>query len=99
MLEVYEAGRCICGSPKVFQVLKRDSECVSRKRVARIMRGNGWRGVTRRCTKDPEKEKRASEGESAPDPVKRDFSADGPDRARFVDITSGPIRAGCTWRL
>lgn len=87
ILEVYEASRRIYGSPKVFQVLKRDGERVSRKRVARIMRENGWRGVTRRCAKNPEKEKRASKSESAPDLVKRDFSADGPNKAWFADIT------------
>lgn len=56
ILEVYEASRRIYGSPKVFQVLKRGGERVSRKRVARIMQENGWRGVTRRCAKNPEKE-------------------------------------------
>lgn len=76
IFDVYEAGRRIYGSPKAFQVLKRGGERVSRKRVAGIMRENGWRGVTRRCAKNPEKEKRASKGESAPDLVKRDFSAD-----------------------
>ncbi|MDO5800746.1 MAG: hypothetical protein Q4Q56_03510 [Coriobacteriia bacterium] len=42
------------------------------------MRENGWRGAAGRCAKDPEKEKRASKSESAPDLVKRDFGADGP---------------------
>lgn len=87
ILEVYEASRRIYGSPKVFRALKRDGERVSRKRVARIMRENGWRGVTRRCAKSPEKEKRASKSESAPGLVKRDFSADGPNKAWFADIT------------
>lgn len=50
------------------------------------MRGNGRRGVTRRCAGDPEREERASKSESAPDPVKRDFSADGPNKARFAGI-------------
>lgn len=86
MLEVYEAGRRIYGSPKVFRALKRDGERVSRKRVAGIMRENGWRGATGRCARSPEKEKRASKSESAPDPVKRDFSADGPNKAWFADI-------------
>lgn len=87
MLEVYEASRRIYGSPKVFQVLKRGGERVSRKRAARTMRENDWRGVTRCCAKNPEGEKRASKSESAPDLVKRDFSADGPNKAWFADIT------------
>lgn len=86
IFDVYEASRRIYGSPKAFQVLKRGGERVSRKRVARIMRENGWRGVTRRCAKSPEKEKRASKGESAPDLVKRDFGADGPNKARLAGI-------------
>lgn len=87
IFDVYEAGRRICGSPKAFQVLKRGGGRVSRKRVAGIMRENGWRGVRRRCAKGPGKEKRASKGESAPDLVRRDFSADGPNEAWFADIT------------
>lgn len=59
ILEVYEASRRIYGSPKAFRVLKRGGERVSRKRAAGTMRENGWRGVTRRCAKNPE-------GESAP---------------------------------
>lgn len=59
ILEVYEASRRIYGSPKVFQVLKRSGERVSRKRVAGILRENGWRGVARRCAKNPK-------GKSAP---------------------------------
>lgn len=59
ILEVYEASRRIYGSPKVFRVLKRGGGRVSRKRVAGIMRENGWRGVARRCAKN-------LEGESAP---------------------------------
>lgn len=84
---VYEGSRRIYGSPKVFQMLKREGERTSRKRVARLMRENGWRGATRRCAKSPFKEKRASKTESAPDLVNRDFSADGPNRAWFADIT------------
>lgn len=87
MADAYEASRRIYGSPKFFQVLKRGGEHVSRKRVARIMRENGWCGVTRRCSRNPEKEKRASKSESAPDLVKRDFSSDGPNKARFADTT------------
>ncbi len=87
ILEVYEASRRIYGSPKAFRVLKRGGERVSRKRAAGTMRENGWRGVTRRCAKNPEGGKRASKSESAPDLVKRDFSADGPNEAWIADIT------------
>ena len=57
----------------------------SRKRVARLMRENGWAGTTRGCARRPKGERKAAapQANAAPDLVRRDFSADGPDRARF----------------
>ena len=61
----------------------------SRKRVARLMRENGWAGTARGCARRPKGEGRAAapRASAAPDLVRRDFSADGPDRAWFADIT------------
>lgn len=61
----------------------------SRKRVARIMRENGWAGTTRGCARRPKggEKPAAPQANAAPDLVKRDFSADGPDEAWFADIT------------
>ena len=59
----------------------------SRKRVARIMRENGWRGVTRGNARRPSGERRVARAAGAPDLVRRDFSAAGPDEAWFADIT------------
>lgn len=61
----------------------------SRKRVARIMRENGWAGTTRGCARRPKggEKPSAPQANAAPDLVKRDFSADGPDEAWFADIT------------
>lgn len=69
----------------------------SRKRAARIMRENGWAGTTRGCAKRPKGEARqaAPQANSAPDLVRRDFSADGPNRARFADIAY--VRAHQGW--
>lgn len=99
MFEVYETSRRVYGSPKVFRVLKRGGERVSRKRAAGTMRENGWRGVTRRCAKNPE-------GESAPPranrpPTRR--SAISAQTARTgrgspTSRTPGPIGAGCARR-
>ena len=75
------------GAPKTFMRLRALGVRTSRKRVARIMRENGWRGVTRACARRASGEKRASARESADDLVKRDFSADGPNKAWFADIT------------
>ena len=83
----YEASRGIYGAPKVFARLRMSGVRTSRKRVARIMREYGWRGVTRACARRPSGEKRASKGESFDDLVKRNFAADGPNQAWFADIT------------
>ena len=85
--EVYEEGRRIYGAPKVFMRLRARGVSTSRKRVARLMRENGMRGVTRACAKRPTGEKRASKQDSHEDLVGRDFTADGPNEAWFADIT------------
>ena len=87
--EIYAASRGIYGAPKVFAELKRQGVSTSRKRVARIMRENGWVGTTRGCAKRPKGGKKAAapQAGAAPDLVKRGFSADGPDRFWFAGIT------------
>ncbi|MBM6906783.1 IS3 family transposase, partial [Collinsella tanakaei] len=87
--EIYAASRGIYGAPKVLAELRKAGEPASRRRVARIMRENGWVGTTRGCAKRPKGEAKAAapQADSAPDPVRRGFSADGPNRARFADIT------------
>ena len=65
---------------------------VGRKRVARLMRAAGVRGVSRRkwvttTTRDPE-------ARAAPDLVQRDFHLDGPDRLWVAAITYVPTGAG-----
>lgn len=53
------------------------------------MRDNGMVGATRGCAKWPKGEAKAAapQADSAPDLVRREFSADGPNRAWFADIT------------
>ncbi len=87
--EVYADSRGIYGAPKVFAELRKAGVSTSRKRVARIMRENGWSGTTRGCAKRPKGAAKpaAPQAGGAPDLVKRDFSADGPNRAWFADIT------------
>lgn len=91
---VREKVRNIYGAPKTFMRLRALGVRTSRKRVARIMRERGWRGVTRACAKRPSGEKRASKRESAADLVGRRFEADGPDMAWFADITYVKTRQG-----
>lgn len=79
--------RNIYGAMKTFMRLRALGVRTSRKRVARIMHDNGWRGVTRACAKRAPGEKHACARCSAEDLVGRDFSAAGPNRAWFADIT------------
>ena len=84
--QVRNEVRGIYGAPKTFMRLRALGVRTSRKRVARIMRERGWRGVTRACAKRPSGEKRASKRESPDDLVKRRFEAGGPNAARFAGI-------------
>jgi hypothetical protein len=63
--EEYEASRGIYGAPKVREMLRRRGVRTSRKRVARIMPRDGWRGATRACARRASGEERASKAESA----------------------------------
>ena len=83
-----EASRRICGAPEVFAELRWRGERTSRKRVARIMHENGRAGATRGCARRPKggAKQAAPQANSAPDLVRRGFSADGPNRAWFADL-------------
>ncbi len=88
---IHENSRQTYGSPRVHAELVAQGKCVSRKRVARLMREGGIRGVSRRrwtCTT-----RRDSEAPPAPDRVERDFSVSGADRLWVADFTYVP-----TWR-
>ena len=90
------ASRGVYGAPKVFAELRRAGVRTSRKRAARLMRENGRAGATRGCARRPKGERRAAapQADAAPDLVRRDFSADGPDRARFADIAYARTHQG-----
>lgn len=94
--EICAASRGAYGAPKVFAELRRAGVRTSRKRAARPMRENGRAGTTRGCARRPKGERKAAapQANAAPDPVRRDFGADGPDRARFADITYARTHQG-----
>ena len=87
--EIYAASRGIYGAPKVFAELRRSGVRTSRKRAARIMRDNGLAGTTRGGARRPRSAAKpaAPQANTAPDLVRREFCADGPNRAWFADIT------------
>ena len=94
--EVRAASRGIYGIPKVFQELRKAGVRTSRKRVARIMRESGWAGTTRGCARRPkgEAKQEAPQPCAAPDLVRRDFAAGGPNEVWFADITYVRTRRG-----
>ena len=93
--QVRDEVRGIYGAPKTFMRPRALGVRTSRKRVARIMRERGWRGVTRACAKRPSGEKRASKHESALDlVVGRRFEAGSPNMAWFAGIACVKTRQG-----
>ena len=94
--EIYAASRGTYGAPKVFAELRRSGERTSRKRVARIMRDNGWAGATGGGAGRPMSAAKpaAPQANAAPDLVRREFRADGPNRARFADIAYARTHQG-----
>jgi putative transposase len=98
---IHRASDCTYGMPKIRAEL-RDSDdahyeprwaAVGRKRVARLMRQAGLRGISRRrgFKRTTERDEKAR---PAPDLVKRQFVAAGPDELWVSDITYVPTWAG-----
>ena len=84
--EIHEESRGTYGAPRIHAelVLGRGTHC-SRKRVARLMRLAGLKGVHRRRSR-----RRAKPDESRqrqPDLVQRDFTASGPNQLWVADLT------------
>lgn len=87
---IHKASRGTYGAPRVTAALRQDGLLVNRKRVARIMRELGLRGVPR---------KRPYRGPTAPtspreDLLQREFTAARPNKAWVADITYLPVAGG-----
>jgi putative transposase len=83
---------CLYGSVKMWEHLNRQGITVAKCTVERLMRANGWRGVTRGRTvrttiPDP------GHGR-APDLVKRHFTAERPGQLHVADFTYVPLDGG-----
>jgi putative transposase len=89
---IHRRSRATYGVPRVYAELRAEGICVSRKRIARLMRRAGLEGASRR--KKAWTTKRDREARPAPDLVERDFSSEGPDRLWVADITYIPTWAG-----
>ena len=89
---IHERSKGTYGVPRIHAELAEAGVCVSRKRVARLMRTAHLRGVSRR--KAPRTTQRKPGSRPAPDLVKRNFTAAGPDRLWIADVTYIPTWAG-----
>lgn len=81
----YERSRRVYGSPRVLLDLQEAGEACSRKRIARIMQGNGLVAVQRRRFKVT-----TQTGHDFPvqaNLLERDFTAQAPNRVWLGDIT------------
>lgn len=81
------------GMPRVREELQEQGEIISRKRIARLMRVAGIRGISRRqaftvTTQRDQKQR------PAPDLVQRRFYANGPDQLWVADMTYVPTWVG-----
>lgn len=89
---IHRHSRGTYGRPRVHAELVDEGWCVGGKRIARLMRTQGLRGVHRRkgvTTTIPAAERRPQ-----PDLVERDFTAQAPDQLYVADITYIPTWAG-----
>jgi len=89
---IHEQSRGTYGAPRVHAELAAGGKHIARKRVARLMREKGLRGVSRRKWTTTTKKDWAAA--VAPDLIKRDFAAGGPDQLWVADITYVPTWAG-----
>lgn len=88
--QVHVESRCSYGSPRVHAELKLGMDVrVGRKRIARLMRLVGLRGISHR----PKRRSRPGEAVHE-DLVKRQFVAHAPNVLWCTDITEHPTRAG-----
>jgi transposase InsO family protein len=81
----HRASRGTYGAPRIHRDLRDAGVRVGRKRVARLLKQAGLRGVSRR--KWPATTVRAAEARPAPDLVQRQFTATGPNQLWVADIS------------
>lgn len=89
---IHAASHGTYGAPRVHAELRAEGTAVARKRVARLMRVAGLRGVSRR--RFPTTTQREPSHRPANDLVGRDFHAAGPNRLWVADITYVPTASG-----
>jgi len=90
--EIHEASRGTYGVPRIYIELKDSDERIGKKRIARLMRDLGLRGVCRR--RFVKTTQRDDANRPAPDLVERNFSASKPNKLWVADATYIPTWEG-----
>jgi putative transposase len=83
--KIHQKSKGTYGAPRIHAELAEQGWQVGRKRVARLMRADGLRGVSRR--KAPRTTQRRVEAPPAPDLVQRNFTVSHPNELWVADIT------------
>jgi putative transposase len=95
--EIWTASGCTYGADRVHQQLRRDGIRVARKRVERLMAGQGWQGAFLRRGWRGGSTKQNPAHTPAPDRVNRNFTASAPNRLWVADATRIPCGEGVFW--
>lgn len=97
IFDIWTASGHSYGADRVHRQLARDGLRVGRKRVERLMSGQGWQGAFLRKGWRGGSTKRDPKAVPAPDLVNRDFTASAPNRLWVADATRIPCGEGVFW--
>ena len=95
--QIWETSGRTYGADRVHRHLRRDGIPVGRKRVERLMAGQGWQGAFLRRGWRGGSTKQNPRHTPAPDLVNRQFTADRPNRLWVADATRIPCGEGVFW--
>jgi putative transposase len=95
--EIWKASGQTYGADRVHRQLRRDGIRVGRKRVERLMAGQGWQGAFLRRGWRRGSTRQDPRHTPAPDLVNRNFTADRPNRLWVADATRIPCGEGVFW--
>ena len=95
--DIWAASGGTYGADRVHAQLRRDGIRVGRKRVERLMAGQGWKGAFLRRGWRGGSTRQDPRHTPAPDLVERDFTAAAPDRLWVADATRIPCGEGVFW--
>src|SRR5689334_4038168 len=97
IFEIWTGSGCTYGADRVHRQLRREGIRVARKRVERLMAGQGWQGAFLRRGWRGGSTKQNPNHTPAPDRVNRDFTAPAPNRLWVADATRIPCGEGVFW--